>query len=129
MSENSVCIHHAGITAPAEVLEKLVTFYGNILGLTPGFRPEFGGLHGYWLYSGNNPIIHLLEDQNRSAERSGHFDHIALRCEDLEGVITRLNDHEVPFGQIETAEVNQVQLFLTDPAGVSIELNFESAAS
>ena len=62
MSDTKPFIHHVGITAPAEVLEEVVSFYDTVLGLKPGYRPEFGGIGGYWLYSGDHPMIHLLED-------------------------------------------------------------------
>ena len=124
MSNDATFIHHMGITAPAAVLDEVVAFYDDILGLKPGYRPEFGGLRGYWLYSGDRPIIHLLEDPNRGGEKSGHFDHIALRCQDLEAVISKLDEHDIKYGQLETKEVNQVQLFITDPSGTAIELNF-----
>ena len=124
MSNKATFIHHIGIAAPAAVLDQVVAFYDDILDLKPGYRPEFGGLGGYWLYSGDRPIIHLLEDPNRAGDKSGHFDHIALRCQDLEAVVAKLEQHDIAFSQLETKEVNQVQLFITDPSGTSVELNF-----
>ncbi len=121
---NAVFVHHVGITAPAEVLDKVAAFYDRVLGLKPGYRPEFGGIGGSWLYCGDQPIIHLLEDPNRAGEKSGHFDHVALRCSDLEGVISNLKENEIDFLQREIKEVGQVQLFVTDPSGTTVELNF-----
>lgn len=129
MSDKATYIHHIGITAPAAVLEEVLALYEQILDLKPGFRPEFGGLQGYWLYSADQPIIHLLEDANRSGEKSGHFDHVALRCTDPESIIARLKKHNIHYGQLEISETQQMQLFITDPAGTSVELNFSTASS
>ena len=116
-------IHHFAITAPSAVLDEVVQYYANALDLLPGERPDFG-IPGYWLYAGAEPILHLIADDNRGAGATGYFDHVALRCEGLEDTKTRLDKSGIDYGQVRIEDLNQTQLFLRDPAGTTIELNF-----
>ena len=101
----------------------MVDFYGKALGLTPGPRPDFG-IHGYWLYAGDEPILHLIQDDNRETGGPSYLDHVALRCEGLQQAKARLDDAGISYGEMRIDELNQTQLFLNDPAGTSVELNF-----
>jgi hypothetical protein len=68
-----------------------------------------------------------MEDNSRGVEKSGYFDHVALRCQDKDEIIKRLEKHNISHFELEQPEIKQVQLFITDPAGTSVELNFSLA--
>src|SRR5215213_6894315 len=99
-------LNHFNVTASAEVIERVRDFYVEVLGLSVGDRPGFRRA-GFWLYAGTEPVVHLTS------------------CEGLREFVGRLERAGVEYEADEVASPRQVQLFLRDPAGVGLELNFE----
>ena len=108
-------------------LERTRTFYEELLGLEVGHRPPLG-FPGYWLYCGGIPTVHLIGpragDDVRNAGPTGLFDHIAFSCTGLADMCTRLKGRGVAFEERVIPRDRQTQLFLHDPDGVAVELNF-----
>ena len=121
-------------------------FYVNVLGLQDGPRPEFP-FPGHWLYQGpldqySNAAVHVIGiDRNdpaglqqylgeRSADAlhgSGAVDHIAFFATNLAGMLQRLERLGIEARQRTVPGVGLHQLFLDDPSGVVIELNYPAA--
>lgn len=119
-------LNHFNITAPSEVIERVRDFYVEVLGLRVGQRPGFMR-EGFWLYAGAEPVVHLTAcdaEDARTAHTRGLFDHVAFSCEGLREFVERLERSGVAYELDEVASLGQVQLFLRDPAGVGLELNF-----
>lgn len=135
--------HVTLLCSPAQ-LASVEDFYKQVIGLTSGARPSFE-FPGVWLYAGGEPIIHLaavLQDaasasaataSSRSAMPggalpTGPIDHVALRAN---GTVTasreQLNRQGIPFTEAPVPDFPLYQIFLNDPLGVKIELNFELA--
>jgi catechol 2,3-dioxygenase-like lactoylglutathione lyase family enzyme len=106
-------------------------FYRDVLGLAEGFRPALG-FAGHWLYCGDVPVVHLLgrdgaAPENRAAEQggaTGSFDHVAFRGRDAQAMIARLKAGNIPFRENRVADINLHQLFVRDPNGILVEMNF-----
>ncbi len=116
-------------------LEATKTFYCDVLGLENGDRPPLG-FPGYWLYSGGVPTVHLLGERKpregivvRGTEKkfddTGRFDHIAFAASDLPGVKKRITGKNVTFREQVIPRTGGTQIFLYDPDGVGVELNFD----
>ncbi len=69
------------VTLRTADLDVTRTFLQDLLGLAVGYRPNFG-FPGYWLYHGDEPIVHLIPGDATSSGRIGEMiDHVAFRLE------------------------------------------------
>ena len=98
-------------------------FYSEVLDLTDGERPPFD-FPGAWLYAGDTAVIHLVGGRPVNGPGTGCFDHIGLRASDLDGTRARLEDLGIEFTERTVPGLELHQVFVTDPDGVTIELNF-----
>ena|SRR5690348_5239075 len=117
-------------TIRCESLERTRDFYRDVLGLIDGERPNFP-FKGYWMYLGGVPIVHLVDAQE-STERDGPqvgvdtaaLDHIAFRGVDIEATRATLRKHDLKFRENAVPGGRIHQIFVRDPDGILIELNF-----
>ena len=115
-------------------LEKTKHFYVDVLGLEIGDRPPLG-FPGYWLYSGGTATVHLMGTRTpregivvrgtkKKFKDTGRFDHIAFAATDIGGVRKKLKAKKVKFREQVIPRTGGQQIFLYDPDGVGVELNF-----
>jgi catechol 2,3-dioxygenase-like lactoylglutathione lyase family enzyme len=117
-------LQHVNIhTADAE---RSRDFYVDVVGLRVGDRPPVPSA-GYWLYIADQPVIHLVQStaDERPRTGTGAIDHIAFRGVDLAATRRALVAARVSFREAVVHRDNIVQLFVHDPDGVAIELNFD----
>lgn len=98
-------------------------FYEKVLGLRNGPRPNFS-FPGAWLYRGEQAVVHVIGVDATDGEGTGGFDHIAFAATDLDGMRKHFADCGVAFDERGVPGRPLYQIFLTDPNGVRIELNF-----
>ena len=119
-------INHIQLVAEKDLLLKLRDFYCDVVGLTEGFRPAFERF-GFWLYIGNKDVLHLItpkEGDARSSQKSS-FDHVAFKTGDYHGVLKKLESFNIPYEEKPIPGMAAHQIFLKDPAGNRVELNFD----
>ena len=120
-------LDHVNLRVPPELLEPVRAFYIDLVGLRDGPRPPISsGSHGYWLYAGACAVVHLsLGNTDSSASHgSGYFSHVAFACTDLAAARARLDDAGAAHRVQVLDDGAQVQVFVVDPAGITVELNF-----
>ena len=107
-------------------VERSKDFYVTVLGLRVGPRPPIASV-GYWLYLGEQPVVHLVQ-RAPDAPVPGAIsaiDHIAFHGVDFASTRTRLHEAAIAFREAVVPRDGTLQLFVHDPDGVKIELNFD----
>ncbi len=107
-------------------LDASVAFYTGILGLADGPRPAFDG-PGAWLYCDDRPVVHLIGGGGKDTG-TGVIDHVAFRASGLADYRARLDERGIAYRERDVPGQPLHQLFLTDPDGITIEINFRDEA-
>jgi catechol-2,3-dioxygenase len=108
-------------------LEALKAFYSEVLGMTPGPRPNFS-FGGAWMYCGERPVVHLVERAQLEPQSGDlQLQHFAFRAQDLAEFLERLKARSVPYrvGIVEDFEICQINV--TDPDGNHLHIDFPLA--
>ena len=134
-------------------LERSQRFYTEVIGLNAGPRPPFD-FPGYWLYSGEPPpdlhnaaknygLVHLMgwNAHNPGAMDAyvgarpdavleggtGSLDHVAFAATGREAMLSRCRKHGIEFIERQVPLLGLIQVFIKDPDGVTLELNFPAS--
>ncbi|MBV9889994.1 MAG: diguanylate cyclase [Rhizobacter sp.] len=122
----AVAIDHVNIRAGRPLVAAMKAFYETVLGLRDGWRPPFAS-SGHWLYLGEAPVLHLVEDDAVPASagpRGPVVDHVSFACTGRAEFEASLSARGIPFRRTRVPGTALVQLFLVDPAGNGVELQF-----
>ena len=111
-------------------------WYVDVLGLREGPHPDFP-FPVCWLYIGDQDVIHIGQAAASEAQRkylgdparqdakgTGALDHIAFRATGLAVTLDHLRAKNIAFTERQVDDQGLYQLFLHDPHGIKIELNF-----
>ena len=120
-------LEHFNLRASQPLLEQLRDFYTRVIGLREGTRPPFR-VFGHWLYAGEHPVLHLAEGGPAHAPEAQDpgttFAHVAFACTDQVAVEQQLLAAGVAFRVTAVPLLGTPQIFLRDPAGNGVELQF-----
>ena len=120
-------INHINLRANRHMMNVLRDFYCDIVGLKVGPRTATTS-YGFWLYIGNNDVVHLAEYNKGigapDLHVNGTYDHVSFTCTDMPAMEAHLIKNNVLYTT--RTLINGVkQINFKDPAGNGIELNFE----
>jgi catechol 2,3-dioxygenase-like lactoylglutathione lyase family enzyme len=122
----------------ADDIDATRDWYARVLGMTPGAHPEFG-FPVHWMYLDGVDIVHigpsakqagdiqkkyLGRTSQQSQEGTGALDHIAFRATGLRAMLEHLKKEKIGCTQRRANGQALFQLFLYDPNGIKIELNY-----
>jgi catechol 2,3-dioxygenase-like lactoylglutathione lyase family enzyme len=124
----------------SEDLEATKKWYVDVLGLKIGYTPDFK-FPVYWLYLGEQDVLHItqggkavsenrktyLGQQSEATAGSGVIDHVAFHATGLDAMIEHFTSKGVEFKERQVNSQGLYQLFLFDPNGVKVELNFPNS--
>lgn len=135
----------AHYTVRTRNLPAALAFYVGVLGLREGARPSFD-FPGHWLYLGADEssfgVVHLvgIDDSNPQGLETylggrsvadgggaGPLDHVAFFATGRAAWLEALERKKTPYRERVVPVMGLHQVFLEDPDGITIEMNFPAA--
>jgi catechol 2,3-dioxygenase-like lactoylglutathione lyase family enzyme len=119
-------MHLDHVTLVTPDLEGTRRFFCDVAGLENGPRPAFA-VEGYWLYAGGRPVMHLIDATVPALTATlvaPRLDHFALRVApgaEWRALLTRLDEHRVPYQLTVVPASAERQLFVALAPGVVVE--------
>jgi catechol 2,3-dioxygenase-like lactoylglutathione lyase family enzyme len=119
--------HHVSINTNGASLDDVATFYRDVLGLGDKARPEIPGIPGHWHVVGDQEL-HLVGAPPRGTpiDSTGH--HYCVAVDDLDAAVAELEDRGIEY-QRAVQGAGTVQIWISDPAGNTIELQQQTSDS
>jgi catechol 2,3-dioxygenase-like lactoylglutathione lyase family enzyme len=125
-------LHHFNIVT--EKIDETAAWFERTMGFRNGDRPKLS-FSGYWMYLGDTPVVHIASENPSAAVTgeephaargalTGPIDHIAFVGDDFEGFRAGLVAKNVDHFHVYLEDIKLNQLFLRDPNGILIEINF-----
>lgn len=122
----------------ASSIEETANWYVDVLGMTKGPHPDFK-VPVEWLYIGDTDVLHVttggadvsenrkryLGQESQATHGSGVVDHVAFHATGLKEMLHHLQVKEVAYTTRQVKLQGLFQVFLIDPNGVKIELNYD----
>ncbi|MEL7469891.1 MAG: VOC family protein [Pseudomonadota bacterium] len=108
-------------------LDEMIRWYGEILGMHPGPRPDFP-FPGAWLYCGEDAAIHLIGiDVEPGSDPSDlKLEHFALSATGMAALVERAKSAGERFDVRKVPDFPVAQVNLWDPDGNHIHIDFHA---
>ena len=127
-------LDHVNIRTPR--LPETIAFYRDVLGMEVGASPAVTDMRmGTWVHDESGAAaIHLVSSEMAVPTRdagdpppewgSGSIDHVAFECTGYDEMAARFEASGRGYRTNAIASINLRQIFVEDPNGVLVELNF-----
>lgn len=109
-------VNHVTVTAPEDLEQDTLQWYGSCLGLAPIDKPEGARQRGGWFRAGRQEVHVSIDEHN--PHRVAHF---ALVVSNFEEIVERLREANCHIEQARPIP-GRKRCFTRDPAGNRIEL-------
>ena len=129
-------LHIEHMLVKANDIEETRDWYEQVLGMEVGEHPDFG-IPVYWLYLDGRDVIHIVQAESPEAVEAASREniaaggrpihHVAFRAEGLDETLSRLESLGVPWVEQQAGSQSLYQVFVRDPNGITVELNFAAA--
>jgi catechol 2,3-dioxygenase-like lactoylglutathione lyase family enzyme len=125
----------------ADDMDRTRDWYRDVLGMQEGWHPDFG-FPVCWMYLDGRDVVHIGRSARHASESqkvylgriaqdtgagTGAVDHIAFRATGLAAMMAHLRRCGVDFNERRANGQALYQLFMHDPNGIKVELNFDAA--
>lgn len=115
-------------TVLTDDVPKTVRFYGEVLGLVAGDRPNFD-FPGAWLYAQGRAVLHIIGGRPSESLHPGVIDHMAFTARGLAPTLQKLSAHQIEHVCRRQVGSGAWQVFFFDPNGARVELDFAADES
>ncbi len=106
-------------------LDDVRAFYGSLFGLESKSRPEIPGIDGHWFAVGDAEL-HLVDAPPGTTAIKPAGNHYCVAVEDLDAAIAELTERGIDY--VRGAQGDVTQIWITDPAGNTVELQQDRSA-
>ncbi len=117
-------IHHVSVNVNGVDVDEMVAFYRDVLGLHDLARPEIPGVPGHW-HAVGDVELHLVGAPTRGTHVDSHAHHVCVTVDDIDAAVGELVDRGIEHVRGVQGS-GTVQIWFTDPAGNTIELQQET---
>ena len=124
---NITGFHHVSVNTNGTDVQEIDNFYRNILGLTHADRPEIPGISGSW-FSVADQQLHIVDSAPTGEAIDIVGNHFCFRVTDLDEVIAQFKRDGLPY-VTDLQNADTVQVWITDPAGNTIEFQQDMGAT